>query len=251
MAGIRYNGGYNIAPRDNTDIILWLFLSVALHGILVTVLALTPKPSQKIVYVPIYEVDLVPAPVTVKAEQPVPMQEIRPVEKPEPEKVAHKARKSGKAVVMPKVVRETAKADEAISKLREKIAADEAVDRIRRKMREKEVASDSGVKIAQKAPARVYQYEELDAELKAYFDKISRAIREAWSLPGALRDKGYKTVLSIHVLRDGTIESLWIEEASGNRYYDESALRAINKVTPLPPLPKGWKEGHIDLGLRF
>lgn len=255
MAGIRYNGGYNIVPRDNTDIILWLFISVALHAILATLFALSPDPSKKIIYVPVYEVDLVPMPDVVKAEPPVPMQEeVRPVEKSKPEKVVHKARKSSKIAAMPKTLREAVKPDEAISKMREKIAAEEAVDRIRKKMREKEPAvsaSGSGVKIAQKAPARVYQYEELDAELRAYFDKISRAVMSAWFLPDSLRNKGYKAVLSIHVLRDGTVESLWIEEGSGNRYYDDSAMRAINKINPLPPLPKGWREEYIDLGLRF
>lgn len=256
MAGIRYNSGYNVVPRDSSDIILWLFLSVALHAILATLFALSPDSSKKIIYVPVYEVDLVPAPDVVKAEPPVSIQqEVRPIEEPKPPMVARKARKSSKVVAMPKALRKAVKPDEAISKMREKVAAEEAVDRIRKKMREKEPAttsaSGSGVKIAQKAPARVYQYEELDAELRAYFDKISRAVMSAWFLPDSLRNKGYKAVLSIHVLRDGTVESLWIEEGSGNRYYDDSAMRAINKINPLPPLPKGWREEYIDLGLRF
>lgn len=251
MAGNRYNSSYRIVHRDNTDFILWLFLSAAIHAILATAAVLSPKPAHKIFYSPVYEVDLVPMPETVKVEHPAPRQEaVKPVEIPKPEKTIQKIQKSGKTTVLPKALRETPKPDEAVSRLREKIAAEEAVDRIRKKIREKE-ASTSGVKVTQKAPAKVYRYEELDAELKAYFDKISREISEAWSLPDTLRNKGYKAVLTIHVARSGVIESLYIEEASGNRYYDDSALRAINKVNPLPPLPEGWKGDYIDLGFRF
>lgn len=252
MAGIRYNDGYRI-HRDNTDIVLWLFLSIALHAILATAAVFSPSPSKKILYSPVYEVDLVSAPVAPKVEpQPLPVpEEVKPVEKPKPETVRKSGRKV-RAAAVPRTKSAPVKSDDAISKLREKFAAEEAVDRLRKKVQEKEASGGrAGVRIAQRAPSRVYQYEELNAELKAYFDRIHKAIRESWSLPAGLSNKGFKTVLSIHVLRDGTIESLWIEQGSGNRYYDESAIRAINKITPLPPLPKGWKDNYIDLGLNL
>lgn len=189
-------------------------------------------------------------PGVVKPEE-VPQKEVVPPrEQPKKEKVKKRALKTKKPAPSPKALKNIARPDEAVARIREKIAAEEAVDRIRRKVKEKETTSRE-ITIAARAPARVYRYEELDAELRAYFEKISLMINGAWSLPEALRNKGFKTILSIHIRRDGTIESLWIEEGSGNKFYDESALRAINKVTPLPPLPKKWKEEAIDLGLRF
>lgn len=186
--------------------------------------------------------------------------EIRPPEKPEKEKIAPKELKVRKPVVSvktkkpavsAKTIKDTARPDDAVAKIREKIAAEEAVEKIRKKVTKKETTSTGKIKIAARPPTKVYQRDELDAELKAYFDKITRMITEAWSLPETLENKGFKTILSIHINRDGTIESLFIEEGSGNRLYDESTVRAINKVTPLPPLPKGWNEEAIDLGLRF
>ena len=41
------------------------------------------------------------------------------------------------------------------------------------------------------------------------------------------------------------------EKKSGNPQLDESALRAIKKANPLPPLPPGIEEEKFDLGIRF
>jgi colicin import membrane protein len=241
MASSRYN-----------DLILWLFISVAIHAIAATLIALSPR-AKKVQYAPVYEVKLLPFTPTpvVKPEEVPQREEVRPRERPKIEAKRRGKIKEIKPKAIKKVVRDEARPEEAIAKLKEKIVAEEAIERIREKVRKKEPITPGEVKIATRPPARVYRYEELDAELRAYFQKISQMIREAWYLPDALRSKGYKTVLSIHIKRDGTIESLWIEEGSGNRSYDESTIRAINKVSPLPPLPKGWKEEAIDLGLRF
>ena len=162
-------------------------------------------------------------------------------------------KKSKKEVVIPKPKHkeDAARPDDAIAKMREKVAAEEAVERIRKKVSEKEPTSSGGIKIATKAPAKVYHYEELDDEMKAYYATIRQIIRNAWILPDELRNKGYKAELAIKVLKDGTVQGSWIYKKSGNNYFDDTAVRAINKVTTLPPLPDGWKEGSIDFGFYF
>lgn len=268
MAVSRDNGSVYIAFRNPAYFTLWFSLSIVVHTVIAVVLALYPGSPQKPLYIQTYEIDLFPRPAVVKTEEVPKKEEVQPSPPPEKPKIEKNKQKSRmvtvrKSIAIPKTVKDEVNPEEAISQLREKFAPEEAVNRIRRKVKDKETvlsgeskkdsetASSSEVKIAAMAPARVYHYEELDAELRAYFEKVSQMIREAWTLPEILRNKGYRTILSIHVQRDGMIESLWIEEGSGNKYYDESTLRAINKVTPLPPLPKVWSEETIDLGLRF
>lgn len=258
MAG-RYKKFYG--TYRNNDFVLWLTVSLAVHTVFATIIGLSPRTTQKVFHPRIYQVDLISRPDVLQPEEvvqnreappEVPVPRIEQKEKIKERAVMHRAvKKAKKGTTIPKKLKDTAKPDEAVAKLREKIAAEEAVERIRKKIKAKEAVSADRVKVAARPPARIYQYEELDAELRAYFEKISRIVRDSWSLPGDLRNKGFKTVLSININRDGTIESLWLEKGSGNKFYDESAFRAINKVNPLPPLPKAWKEESIDLGFNF
>jgi len=39
------------------------------------------------------------------------------------------------------------------------------------------------------------------------------------------------------IRRDGRLNVLTIDRSSGNAYYDQVALRAINDASPFPPLP--------------
>jgi outer membrane biosynthesis protein TonB len=260
MAVNRYKGSINVVSGNHTDFPIWLFLSVAIHLIPAILIALISRPLHRDFRPPVYQVELMTRPEAVKAEEAPKNEELIPREEPkvEPEVkvkdiIKPKAiKKSRKEVVIPKPKHkeDAAKPENAIAKMREKVAAEEAVERIRKKVSEKETASSGAIKIAAKAPARVYRYEELEDEMKAYYAIISQSIRNAWSLPDILRNRGYKTVLAIHVLKDGTVQSLWIEEKSGNNFYDETTVRAINKVT-LPPLPKVWKDESIDLGFNF
>jgi len=47
------------------------------------------------------------------------------------------------------------------------------------------------------------------------------------------------------------VAALRFEKQSGNRYFDESALKAIKKVGKFPPLPESLDKEYIDLGIRF
>lgn len=255
MAANRFKDSLYDVSRGHDHFARWLFLSLAVHLIPAIVIVLFPNASRRVYHPPVYQVELMARPETVVPEGAVQKEEVAHKEEPRMETrtkvkdVGHRAtKKARKETVIPK---SRTRAEEAVAKLREKVAADDAVERIRKRVKEKEKVSGGGIKIAARAPSRVYHYEEMDKELQAYYVKISRMVANAWSLPEGLRNKGLKAVLSIHIRRDGAVESLWIEEGSGNKFYDESTLRAINKVSPLPPLPKAWKDESIDLGLRF
>ncbi|MEK6726704.1 MAG: TonB family protein [Deltaproteobacteria bacterium] len=261
MAVNRYKGIISTDSGNHTDFPLWLFVSVAIHLVPAIVIVLIPRVPRREFRPPVYQVELMTRPEAVISEEAPKNEELIPREEPkvEPEVkvkdiIKPKAiKKSKKEVVIPKPKHkeDAARPDDAIAKMREKVAAEEAVERIRKKVSEKEPTSSGGIKIATKAPAKVYHYEELDDEMKAYYATIRQIIRNAWILPDELRNKGYKAELAIKVLKDGTVQGSWIYKKSGNNYFDDTAVRAINKVTTLPPLPDGWKEGSIDFGFYF
>jgi colicin import membrane protein len=41
------------------------------------------------------------------------------------------------------------------------------------------------------------------------------------------------------------------EKRSGNHYLDDSAMRAIKKANPLPPLPDVFRDEYLEIGIRF
>ncbi|MEW6410114.1 MAG: energy transducer TonB, partial [Nitrospirota bacterium] len=92
----------------------------------------------------------------------------------------------------------------------------------------------------------------LDLKYQDYYSRIWERIRRLWVLPeGIVKDEGLMLVMTIRVKRDGSIEKYWIEQSSGNLYFDQSAIRTINKASPLPSLPKDLSQDTLDIGIRF
>lgn len=91
-----------------------------------------------------------------------------------------------------------------------------------------------------------------DIRFRAYYDRIWAQIRSAWVLPEGIASEGHLvTVVGIRISGTGNIEQSWIENRSGNQYYDQSALRAVRKANPLPPLPEGIHEVPLEVGINF
>ena len=61
----------------------------------------------------------------------------------------------------------------------------------------------------------------------------------------------FQTTVYFRILRDGRISSLKIEESSGLRSLDLSALRAVQSSSPFPPLPKEYEEEYLGIHLIF
>ncbi len=78
-----------------------------------------------------------------------------------------------------------------------------------------------------------------------YYSMIVKKIRQEWVFPESL-DRNLEAIISIRILKDGTIKIERIEKSSGNPLFDRYALRAINKANPLPPPPQ-----EMEVGVRF
>ena len=90
------------------------------------------------------------------------------------------------------------------------------------------------------------------SQLNEYSRHVWSKVKRNWSLPAALMPKNnVEAVIEVRIAKSGAVEHIGFEKRSGNSYFDESALRAVKKSTPFPPLG-GWTSGRtVEIGLRF
>jgi TonB family protein len=93
---------------------------------------------------------------------------------------------------------------------------------------------------------------EMDAQMSAYYAAIWSRIKGKWALPqGILPSDVLEAVIDVTILRTGAVTEVNFEKRSGNRYFDESAMKAIQRASPLPPLPAVVGGSSIQVGIRF
>jgi len=265
-------------------------LSLFLHLAAISAMFFVPNlSSQRTYYSPVYSVRLVnvqPSPAGGTAETkavetkkealppaaPPAAEKARPKEKEKPVSLATKTKedeaKINEAIERLRLRREGKKVDTAIDQLRqrqEEKNVDSAIDRIRGEREAKQI--DSAIERIRKrvtiGSAGAVETGEagtggassgfMSIKHKMYYNMIWQRIRGAWVLPeGALGGKkDLETIIAIRIAKDGQIEEIQFEKKSGNAQLDESALRAIKKANPLPPLPPGFEGDKFDVGVRF
>ena len=85
-----------------------------------------------------------------------------------------------------------------------------------------------------------------------YYQAIWNKIKNAWILPHyGNQAKNLEAIVVIRINRDGKILKSYFEKKSGDTRMDNSVLRAIKKADPLPPLPTGFREQYLEIGIRF
>ncbi len=102
------------------------------------------------------------------------------------------------------------------------------------------VGSEPGVHVGNTDPALAY-----------YFVLIQDKIASNWTPPKVAAGTMAAVNLSLRILRSGQLRNLGVDLSSGDRYLDDSALRAVRLSSPLPPLPSLFKAETLSLQLRF
>ena len=93
---------------------------------------------------------------------------------------------------------------------------------------------------------------ELALKMEAYYARIWSRIKGQWALPsGMIPRQDLEAILHTRISKQGTVSSVSFEKRSGNRYFDESVLKALRKAAPFPPLPEVLREDGIEIGIRF
>jgi colicin import membrane protein len=78
-----------------------------------------------------------------------------------------------------------------------------------------------------------------------YYTKIRNQIWQQWVYPD-IGQKDLEAIISIRIMKDGTISMQKIEKSSGNPLFDKSAIKAITKANPLSPPPY-----EMEVGVKF
>jgi TonB family protein len=102
------------------------------------------------------------------------------------------------------------------------------------------VATETGVTVGSTDPALAY-----------YFVLIQDKITGNWTPPKMTPGTTASVGISLKILRSGQVRNLAIGSSSGDRLLDDSAIRAVNLSSPLPPLPPLYKAEALSLELHF
>jgi len=266
-----------------------VLVSLVLHVVAIGAMFFLPNlASTRIFYSPVYSVRLVSVqPALSLAEKGVTQRTVESLPSPPAAAVERpKSKEKEKPISLaakPKedTEKKIAEAIERIRQRKQEKRVDAAIDRIRQQQEEKKIdsaiekirsdketrevksaiegirkrvtiGSSGAVETGEMATGGVSSGI-MSIKHKLYYNLIWQRIRNMWVLPEeALRGKkDLETIIAVRVARDGQIEDIQFEKRSGNPYLDESALRAIKKANPLPPLPPGMEGDKFDLGVRF
>jgi len=250
------------------------FLSFGLHIAAISAMFLLPNlSSTRTYYSPVYSVRLVspaPSPGPVVAEIAKPEVKAPAPESPAVETPKAKPKEKAKPVSLNPVKKETdeqkiSEAIERIRKRKESQSVDTAIERLRNQkearqldsaiegIRKRVTISSSGAVEADAGSTGGASSGVMSIKFKIYYNLIWQRIHSGWVLPEEALGgkKNLETIIAIRIARDGQIEDIQFEKKSGNPYLDESALRAIKKANPLPPLPADIEGDKFDVGVRF
>lgn len=244
----------------------WLVISLFIHLLVLSSANYLGKRKEvnRDFYAPVYKVNLVsldkPKPVKIKKSKRAITK--KTAAKKKTSAPAVKAKKKIKAKTSPKkrvnaVQPETVDTDAAIAALRRDMEPTIAVERIREKLERELAAEDKTItreaeitSSALKTGVKKVDVREMDKALQDYYDTVWEKIENSWVLPGTGDFSGMTSIVSVIISASGQLMEVSIEEGSGNGFYDQSAIRAVRKATPFPPLPAGYNKG-MEIGFRF
>jgi len=236
-------------PETEFDAGFWrmFVLSVALHLAVLAAAAIWPDLLPRRVYY---------APPSYTTVDLVTLERPRPRPKPAPRKIAPAKPKVHKAVPIPtkpeQRARTTAKPKPAPKKsppapvkeyseqeIRSRIAA------LKKRVAAERARQEQAVAARGRITSRL-----MEIRYKAYYNTIWEIIKENWVIPeGMPVGSELETIVGIRIAKNGRVVAVQIEQSSGNQAFDASAVRAVEKSSPLPPLPGDQEE--MDLGIRF
>jgi TonB family protein len=129
-----------------------------------------------------------------------------------------------------------------------KLNIEKAVSAIRQNQRNKQKTS---MVSSAASPAKMSE-SEINAQTNEYIGVVWSRVKKNWTMPQALMPKeNIETIIDVRISRSGALEHMGFEKRSGNRYFDDSTLRAVKKSSPFPPLPSWIMDKSIEIGIRF
>lgn len=84
-----------------------------------------------------------------------------------------------------------------------------------------------------------------------YFTLLEKRITEAWQPPAGSLSTDKEVILSFSLTRDGKVKNILVKKSSDFPSFDHSALRAIEDIVDLPPLPSNWDKEELEIIVTF
>lgn len=86
-----------------------------------------------------------------------------------------------------------------------------------------------------------------------YLAMLQMKIQQNWNVPNGLpaSEQGVIATVKFTIRRDGSIVRVGVEESSGLRFFDQSAVRAVMNSNPAPPLPRAYDEDQLGVHVNF
>ena len=224
--------------RGDNDVSMnsMIFISLLIHTVVLSVIFFAPSlPSPRWTFGPVYSVNLVSLSEVLqdRRTQSAISREINQTIPGEHATILKKTADTVPAVPIKRLD----------SQRKQLSSVDRAIDDIRKKV-------NTGIN--QPGPGRQTDNAQSNAKMDTYYSLIWSRIRGKWTLPqGILPRENIEAIIQAKILRNGAVVDLSFEKHSGNRYFDESAMKAIKKASPFPPLPDSIRDNNIEVGIRF
>ncbi|MCX5820577.1 MAG: TonB family protein [Deltaproteobacteria bacterium] len=225
-----------------------ILVSLLFHAVVLLLLFFTPSfPSPKLTFGPVYTVSLVnfSGNVLERKSGTAAVKELMEASRPE---TVQKKRLEPEPVIPIRSLESRRKQDQNLEKAMEEIRKRAAATAATPKQPGPISPDAKAGPASQPSPGDA----DMNAKMRAYYAMIWSRIKGKWALPqGILPGEQLETVIDVTILRSGAVMEMNFEKRSGNRYFDESALKAIRKASPFPPLPAWISDGSLGLGIRF
>lgn len=88
-----------------------------------------------------------------------------------------------------------------------------------------------------------------NGEFQPYVEEMHKKISDKWTPPAVNKDS--EVVLEFTVLKTGQVKDAKIFKSSGDKKVDDSALTALKKAAPLPPLPLNFPRDEVTIKFNF
>ncbi len=210
-----------------------IFISLLFHAAVLSLLFFTPSfPSPKLTFGPVYTVALVNFSGKTLEQKGVAAGAKELMEAGRTETVLRK-RLEAEPVIPIRSLESRKKQDRTLEKAMEEIRKRAAATGPTPKPQTKAGSDAKAMPEAKAGPASPQPAGDADmnAKINAYYAMIWSRIKRGWALPqGILPGDVLETVIDVTILRSGAVTGMNFEKRSGNRYFDESALKAIRKA---------------------
>jgi colicin import membrane protein len=223
--------GYTGSPYN------MLFASLLLHVIVIAAVIMTvPGASRQLTFGAPYSVALVGPEVIQSPQEAAGLKKLL-----QPAQPAH-----------PVILKRNPVTSKAVSLIKKDETGKPDIEKALSAIRKKELSSVESNKTSKTPGAATTSSTENQSKTDDYSRFVWSKIKKNWTLPAALMPKNnVETIIVVRITQSGALEYIGFEKRSGNQYFDESALRAIKKSVPFPPLA-GWvAERSIEIGIRF